>query len=141
MYHNFILLVYHCYYILIVLVELMVVPLASEGHIFIGSRPCITAPFVQHSYMPIRAEDLYRLQVFDHRCVRTIGNICWKQKITNELVHRRIFISTDKAKSLANIIQQARLRWLGHVFRMDQKRLTQVMFATRGSSWKKSRGG
>ena len=25
---------------------------------------------------PIRAEDLHRLQVFDHRCLRTIGHIC-----------------------------------------------------------------
>ena len=91
---------------------------------------------------PIRAEDLHRLQVFDHRCLRTIGHICWKQKITNEGVRQRIFRSTDKAKSLADIIQQARLRWLGHVLRMDEKRLTQkMMFATRGSSWKKSRGG
>ena len=57
-------------------------------------------------------------------------------------VRRRIFRSTDKAKSLADIIQQARLRWLGHVLRMDDKRLTQkVMFVTRGSRWKKSRGG
>ena len=57
-------------------------------------------------------------------------------------MRRRIFISTDKAKNVADIIQQARLRRLGHVLRMDEKRLTQkVMFATRGSSWKKSRGG
>ena len=57
-------------------------------------------------------------------------------------MRRKIFRRTDKAKSLADIIQQARLRWLGRVLRMDEKRLTQkVMFATRGTSWKKSRGG
>ena len=57
-------------------------------------------------------------------------------------MRRRILGSTDKAKSLADVIQQARLRWFGQVLRMDDKRLTQkVMFATRGSSWKKSRGG
>ena len=38
-------------------------------------------------------------------------------------------------------MQQARLQWLGHVLRINEKRLTQVMFATRGTSWKKSRGG
>ena len=39
-------------------------------------------------------------------------------------------------------IQQARLQWLGHILRMDEKRSMQkMMFATRGSSWKKSRGG
>ena len=85
---------------------------------------------------PTRAEDLHRLQVFDHRCLRTIGRICWKQKITNEGVRQRIFRSTDKAKSLADVNQQARLRWLDHVLRMDDKGLTQVIFATRGSSWK-----
>ena len=74
---------------------------------------------------PIRAEDLHWLQVFDHRCLGTIGHICWKQKINKEKVRQRIFRSTDKAKSLADIIQQARLRWLGHVLRMDDKRLTQ----------------
>ena len=65
-----------------------------------------------------------------------------KQKITDEELRQRIFRSPDKAKSLADIIQQVRLRWLGHVLRMDDKRLTQkVMFAARGSSWRKSRGG
>ena len=65
-----------------------------------------------------------------------------KQKITNKEVRRRIFLSTDKAKSVADVIQQARLRWVGHVHQMDEKHLTQkVMFVTRGSSWKKSRGG
>ena len=67
-----------------------------------------------------------QLQAFNHIYLRTVGHICW----------------TDKAKSLADIIQQARLRWLGHVLRMDEKRLTQkVMFATRGTSWMESRGG
>ena len=87
------------------------------------------------------SEDFHRLQIFGHRCLRTIGNICLKQKIINEEVRRRTFRSTNKAKSLANIIQQARLRWLGYVLRMDERRLAQVMFATRGPSWKKSRGG
>ena len=51
-------------------------------------------------------------------------------------------IFLHSAKSLADIIQQARLRWLGHVLRMDNKCLTlKVMFATRGCNWKKSRGG
>ena len=37
---------------------------------------------------------------------------------------------------------QARLRWLGHILRMDEERLAQkVMFATRGSSRKKPCGG
>ena len=59
---------------------------------------------------PIRSEDLHRLQVFDHRCLRTIGHIGWKPKISNKEVRQRIFRSTDIAKSLAGIIQQARLR-------------------------------
>ena len=62
--------------------------------------------------------------------------------IANEEVRRRTFRSTDKAKSLADIIQQTRLRWLSHVLRTDEKRLTQkMMFATHESSWKKFRGG
>ena len=47
-----------------------------------------------------------------------------------------------KPKAWLILIQRARLRWLGHVLRMNEKRLTQkVMFATRRCSWKKSRVG
>ena len=89
----------------------------------------------------IHEEELHRLQVSDHRCLGTIGHICWKQKITDEEVRQMSFRSTDKAKGLADIVKQPRLRWLGHVLRMDEMHSTQkMMIHTRGTSWKKSCG-
>ena len=90
-------------------------PLALDGHI---RRPkgrwytCTVRSTRIHGYetWPVSAKDLHQSQVFDHRYPKTIGHACWKQKITNKKVHRTIFKSTDKARSLADIIQHARLR-------------------------------
>ena len=32
---------------------------------------------------PLKAEDVRRLSVFDHRCLRSIGKICWEHRISN----------------------------------------------------------
>jgi len=52
-----------------------------------------------------------------HRWQRSILNIFWKDKITNEEVKAR-----TKQYSIASILSERRLRWLGHVLRMDHQR-------------------
>ena len=72
---------------------------------------------------PLRSGDLHRLQVFDHRCLRSIGHFSWKQRITNDEVRHRIFGDPKSSRRLNQIILGTRLRWLGHVLRMNSSRL------------------
>ena len=59
-----------------------------------------------------------RLNSFHMRCLRRILNIKWQDRITNEEVLRQAGIP-----SLFETLRRNRLRWLGHVSRMDDTRL------------------
>ena len=91
---------------------------------------------------PLRSGDLHRLQVFDHRCLRSIGHFSWKQRITNDEVRHRIFGDPKSSRKLNQIILGTRLRWLGHVLRMNSSRLPKkFLLAEPKLGWKRSRGG
>ncbi|KER22936.1 hypothetical protein T265_09067 [Opisthorchis viverrini] len=69
---------------------------------------------------PLRVEDVRRLQVFDHRCLRSVAG----------------------CTSIRENIQHHRLRWLGHVLRMPKHRLPRrVLFYLPPSGWRQPRGG
>ena len=55
-----------------------------------------------------------------HRCQRSILGISWKDRITNVEIRTR-----TGQQTMDNILRERRLRWLGHVFRMDHKRIRQ----------------
>ena len=63
------------------------------------------------------------VSLFDHRCLRYIGHFSWKQRISNDEVRRRIFGDPKSSRKLNQIILGTRLRWLGHVLRMNSSRL------------------
>ncbi|XP_063531447.1 uncharacterized protein LOC134742328 [Cydia strobilella] len=64
-----------------------------------------------------------KLNAFHMRCLRTILGVTWQDKISNEVV-----LSRTHCCSLTAMLKQRRLRWLGHVHRMDPERLPrQVM--------------
>lgn len=59
-----------------------------------------------------------RLNGFYMRCLRRILHINWQDRITNNEVLRRVGLP-----SLFETLRVSRLRWLGHVYRMDDARL------------------
>ncbi|XP_048001809.1 uncharacterized protein LOC125238518 [Leguminivora glycinivorella] len=59
-----------------------------------------------------------RLNAFHMRCIRNILGIHWKDKVTNERV-----LEIAQLPSLFALLKQRRLRWLGHVHRMQPSRL------------------
>ncbi|XP_045503538.1 uncharacterized protein LOC123700381 [Colias croceus] len=59
-----------------------------------------------------------RLNSFYMRCLRKILGITWQNKITNQKV-----LQTAQLPSLTTLLKQKRLRWLGHVYRMEPSRL------------------
>ena len=89
---------------------------------------------------PLKAEDIRRLSVFDHRCLRSIGKIWWEHRISNTEVRRRVL--GPKNMSVIEQLHNHRLRWLGHVLRMSDDRLPRwALFAEPKSSWKRPSGG
>ncbi|XP_062614292.1 uncharacterized protein LOC134276017 [Saccostrea cucullata] len=59
-----------------------------------------------------------RLNTFHMRCLRRILGISWKDHVTNKDVLRQ-----SGLPSLFALLSQRRLRWLGHVSRMDNGRI------------------
>ncbi|CAH8447045.1 unnamed protein product [Heterobilharzia americana] len=89
---------------------------------------------------PLKVEDTKRLQVFDHRCLRNIGRIPWCHHVSNAEVRCRVL--GRRGKSVDEVVNLLRLRWLGHVLRMPSHRLPRhTMLAEVGPDWKKARGG
>ena len=77
---------------------------------------------------PLTAEDVRRLSVFDHRCLRCIGKIWWKHRISNIEVRRRVL--RPKNISVIEQLYNHRLWWLGHVLCMSDNRLSRrALFA------------
>ncbi|CAH8443014.1 unnamed protein product [Heterobilharzia americana] len=69
----------------------------------------------------LKVEDMRRLQVFDHRCLRSIGRIPWCHHVSNAEVRSRVLGS--RGKSVDEVMNLQRLRWLGHLLRMPSHRL------------------
>ena len=59
-----------------------------------------------------------RLETFNQRCLRRILNIKWQDKITNAEVLQRAH-----CLSMYTMLTKRRLRWLGHVCRMQDGRI------------------
>ena len=64
------------------------------------------------------AKQEHRLNTFHLRSLRLILNISWKDKVTNSEVLTRADLP-----SMYTLLRKRRLRWLGHVRRMDDGRL------------------
>ena len=65
-----------------------------------------------------------RLNVFYLRCLRKIMGISWQDKVTNAEVLARVNLPNMTA-----ILCKRKLRWLGHVRRMDDSRIPkQLLF-------------
>ncbi|CAH8678538.1 unnamed protein product [Schistosoma haematobium] len=89
----------------------------------------------------LRVEDVRRLSVFDHRCLRRIADIQLQHHVSNAEVRHRVFGHRDDNAIDVTILKH-RLRWLGHVLRMSSQIIPRrVLFADAETGWKKRRGG
>ncbi|KAA3672090.1 uncharacterized protein DEA37_0001689 [Paragonimus westermani] len=72
---------------------------------------------------PVHEEDINKLAVFDHRCLRQLAHIKWTDRVSNVVVRRRVFRNARDARSIGQLIMLHSLRWLGQVLRMPTERL------------------
>ena len=81
------------------------------------------------------------MSVFDHRCLRSIGQVWWEHRISNAEV-RHMVLGTRNSPAIDELLTLHRLRWLGHVLRMPEDRLPRrALFAQPCAEWKRPRGG
>ncbi|XDV50755.1 hypothetical protein PO909_019770 [Leuciscus waleckii] len=78
-----------------------------------------------------------RLDGFDSRALRTIENIRWPQRVSNQVLRART--CQPRASCLA---AQCRTRWFGHVLRLPPDHPTRAIlqFDPRAAGWRRPRG-
>ena len=62
---------------------------------------------------PLRVEDIRRLEVFDHWCLRRILKVNWNDRLSNKEVRDRC----SNIEKLSILLQRRRLQWFGHILR------------------------
>uniref|UniRef100_A0A183JCL4 Tick transposon n=1 Tax=Schistosoma curassoni TaxID=6186 RepID=A0A183JCL4_9TREM len=89
---------------------------------------------------PLRVEDTRKLLVFDHRYLRNIAGVCCDHRVSNSEVRSKVL--GNDGKSVGEVVNPHRLRWLGHVLRRPEHRLPRsAMLTGVGDGWKNLRGG
>ena len=83
----------------------------------------------------IYASDQAKLNAFHTRCLRKIIGVTYKDRITNEEVFKR-----TEQKTIDAMIRERRLRWLGHVWRMNADRTAQKILDWNPPGGKRGRG-
>ncbi|CAH8545071.1 unnamed protein product [Schistosoma guineensis] len=124
---------------MLLLMRLRDVSLVVKGRIYNASVGAVL--FYACETWPLRVEDVRRLSVFDHHCLRKIADIQWQHHVSNVEVRHRVFGHRDDNAIDVPILKH-RLRWLGHVLRMSSQRIPRrAIFADHGTGWKKRRSG
>ena len=70
----------------------------------------------------LNTQQIKRLEKFHLSTLRKIARIRWYHKVTNYQV-----LSRCKIPSLQSMIDKAKLRWTGHVVRMDKHRIPKAL--------------
>ncbi|XP_065189675.1 uncharacterized protein LOC135820285 [Sycon ciliatum] len=75
----------------------------------------------------VKATHVHRLAVFHRSCIRSILGVSriqqWEDRLTSAELGRRFGMSLD----ISDLLRQHRLRWLGHIARMEEHRTPQQM--------------
>ncbi|CAE1152357.1 unnamed protein product [Acanthosepion pharaonis] len=86
---------------------------------------------------PLRREDLHKLEVFDHYCLRRILRVRLSDRIPNSSIRARCNIL-----GLEETLHNRRLRWFGHVLRWPGDVFVRKLVAPNApTGWRKRRGG
>ena len=89
---------------------------------------------------PVKVADFNRLEAFQMRCYRRLLKVSYRDRVTNAEILRRIGRAGDK--SMVNLIKGRRLRWLGHVLRMDPSGLAyRALRFVPPADWSRRPGG
>ena len=77
-----------------------------------------------------------KLDQFHLRCLRKVLRVSWKEHVPNQEILRWAELTGIEA-----MLNQAQLRWSGHVTRMDDSKLPNQLFHAELSTGKRHKGG
>ena len=72
---------------------------------------------------PVKQREVRTLETFHHRCLRTLLGISRAMQISQHISNGEVRSRVGMPVTLADMISCRRLRWLGHVARMEDDRL------------------
>ena len=99
-------------------------------------RACVISTLLYASETwTLYASQEKRLSSFHMRCLRRILGISWKDRITNNEVLQRA-----NMPSMITLLRQRRLRWLGHVSRMEDGRIPKDLLYAELAEGKRATG-
>ncbi|KAK4468373.1 hypothetical protein MN116_000167 [Schistosoma mekongi] len=111
---------------------------STKGRVYCVAVPAVLTYGCETWAM--KTQDMRRLQIFDHRNLRNIARIPWNNRISNSEFRQKVL--GKHGKSVEEVTNLHRLKWLGHVLRMPDHRLPRrAMLARAEVGWKKVRGG
>ena len=67
----------------------------------------------------LTAETTKRIQTFENKCYRRMLGISWKDRKTNDSVHKEITARAGPQENLVGIVKRRKLAWFGHITRHD----------------------
>ena len=77
----------------------------------------------------IKAESVRRLNGFHNHCIRTIMGVTKQQQWRERISSRQLAAEFGMEETMAEILMKHRLRWLGHLARMESHRMPkQLLF-------------
>ena len=86
-------------------------------------RACVLSALLYGSESwSVHTRQEQKLKAFRMFCLRRILNIAWQDKVANTTV-----LEKAEILSMFSLLKQIRLRWLGHVVRMDDGRITKYL--------------
>jgi len=77
--------------------------------------------YASESWVTYRKQE-HRLNAFHFRCLRSILGVCWSDRVPNSVVLER-----TGSVDLYTLLRSRRLRWTGHVCRMDDARYPKAL--------------
>ena len=85
---------------------------------------------------PVKQRQVHSLEVFHHRCLRTVLSISKAQQIEQHISYDDVRDRVGMSVPLGDIISSHRLRWLGHLGRLcDNFHPEQMLFGWLSKSY------
>ncbi|XP_062507351.1 uncharacterized protein LOC134183789 [Corticium candelabrum] len=105
-------------------------PIFNNSNLSVATKRAVYRPVVlavllyEYETWVLKAQDTKRLNVFHNHCVRTIlGGVNrfeqWQERLTTRVLAENFGMHW----TIPDIIMEQRLKWLGHVGRMNEERL------------------
>ena len=77
----------------------------------------------------IKAESVRRLSGFHNRCIRTITGVTKQRQLRERISSRQLAADFGMEETMAYILMKHRLRWLGHLARMESHRVPKQLLS------------